>query len=153
MSISLYLSSQSVLRYVIHFYPVISLSVVHYILSSSPISFLCFLCIYLLFFLSVFMSITRYISFIFLCIFLIPFIFVLASKRNNCTHSEINTISWVIWNTSVTVESKGRFFSGFVFCEGLMKNLAGMTLAKVWAEFVIAQNSKWPPSARLIIVF
>ena len=79
--------SLSVLRYVIHFHPVISLSVVHYILS-----FPCFLCIYLLFFLSFFMSITRYTSFIFLCIFLIPFIFVLASKRNNYTDSEINTI-------------------------------------------------------------
>ena len=33
-----------------------------------------------------------------------------------------------------------------------MKNLAGVTLAKVWAEFVRAQHSKWPPSARLIIV-
>ena len=53
----------------------------------------------------------------------------------------------------MTVESKGSFFSGFVFYEGYMKNLAGVTLAKVWAEFVRAQNSKWPPSARLIIVF
>ena len=34
-----------------------------------------------------------------------------------------------------------------------MKILAGVTLAKVWAEFVRAQNSKWPPSAGLIIVY
>ena len=30
----------------------------------------------------------------------------------------VSAYSWVIWSTSVTVESKGRFFSGFVFYEG-----------------------------------
>ena len=62
------------------------------ILSFSPISFPCFLCIYLLFFVSCFMFITRYTSFIFLCIFLIPFICVLALKRNNNTDSEMDTL-------------------------------------------------------------
>ena len=38
------------------------------------------------------MFITRYTSFFFLCIFLIPFIFVLASKRNNYTDSEMDTL-------------------------------------------------------------
>ena len=33
-----------------------------------------------------------------------------------------------------------------------MKNLAGVTLAKVWVQFVTAQNSKWPPSASLIFM-
>ena len=84
--------SPSVLRYVIHFNPVISLSVVHYILSFSPISFNFF------FYVSVcYSSFPFYVHysiyfFIFLCIFLIPFIFDLASKRNNYTDSEINTI-------------------------------------------------------------
>ena len=83
--------SLSVLRYVTNFYPAFSLSIVHCILSFSPISFPCFLCIYLLFFVSFFKFITRYTSFIFPCIFLIPFTFFLASKRNNYTDSEMHT--------------------------------------------------------------
>ena len=36
---------------------------------------------------------------------------------NFCIKQHV-TFSWVIWSTSVTVERKGRFFSGFVFYEG-----------------------------------
>ena len=43
-----------------------------------------------------FMSITRYTSFIFLCIFLIPFNFVLASKRNNYTDSELTQLFFIL---------------------------------------------------------
>ena len=63
----------------------------HFSLSRSLYSF--FFSYYLFVILCfLFMSIVRYTSFIFLCIFLIPFIFVLASKRNNYTDSEMNTL-------------------------------------------------------------
>ena len=87
-----FIISLSVLRYAINFYPVISLSIVHYILSFSPISFLVF-CVsicYSLFFFYVHYSI-YYFNFS-LYLSSIPFIFVLASKRNNHTDSEMDTL-------------------------------------------------------------
>ena len=81
------------------YHSIISLSVLrHFSLSRSLYSFffsyiISLFSMYLfVIFCFLFMSITRYTSFIYLCIFLIPFIFVLASKRNNYTDSEINTI-------------------------------------------------------------
>ena len=40
------------------------------------------------------------------------------APRSRAYHKVHKHYSWVIWSTSVTVESKGRFFSGFVFYEG-----------------------------------
>ena len=71
-----------------------------------------------------------------------------------CTHSQniklkhfffFELYSRVILTTSVTVESKGWFLGGFVFFEGLIKILAPMPLAKVWADSVAAPNPRWPP--------
>jgi len=63
------------------------------------------------------------------------------------------TYSWVISGTSVTVESRQRFLHGFVIFEGSFKKLAGMTLAKVWANLAMGQNSKWLPASILEITF
>jgi len=62
-------------------------------------------------------------------------------------------LSWVISGTSVTVESGQRFLHGFVIFEGSFKKLAGITLAKVWANLARGQNSKWLPAAILEITF
>jgi len=54
--------------------------------------------------------------------------------------------SWVIWSTSVTVESEGSFLGLFVFFESL-KKLERVSLSKVWAEVVGAkiQNGRRRP--------
>ena len=61
--------------------------------------------------------------------------------------------SWVISGTSVTMEWGQRFLHGFVIFEGSFKKLAGMTLAKVWANLARGQNSKWLLAAILEITF
>ena len=58
-------------------------------------------------------------------------------------------ISWVQSGGPVTTESIVRFDTWFELFGVFRKNLAPMTLAKMAAEFVGSQNSKWPPVAIL----
>ena len=59
--------------------------------------------------------------------------------------------SWVIWSPSESVTMHGEQ-RAICLLWMLNQHLAWVTLVKVWAEFVRAQNSKWPPFAILIIV-
>ena len=55
------------------------------------------------------------------------------------------TFSWVIYDTSVTVERQGPFQSGFIIYKDYLRILAPMPLAKMWAKFFTDQNPRWPP--------
>ena len=68
------------------------------------------------------------------------------STGNRYTSSHNSRNSWVIYCNSVTVESEGSFLSGFDFYEGLIRNLAPMSHAKMWT-LCESLKFKWPPPA------
>ena len=53
---------------------------------------------------------------------------------------------WVIWDDSGTMDGKVVFWGEFVIFGGAIKILSRVSLLKMWAEFLGAQNPIWRPA-------